>query len=428
MPIGSSGAALGPSGAIGSGDSGSGDSGLSGAVPDTSAGPLAGVTVVGFEQAVAAPYCTRLLGDLGARVIKVERPGTGDFARAYDDAANGLATHFAWLNRNKESLTLDVKSAAGRAVLDRLLDRADVVVQNLAPGAAARLGLDAKRLTRERPALVAVDISGYGTGGPLDHRRAYDLLVQAEAGACAVTGEKGRPAKPGPPVADVGSGLQAAVSILAALVARPVSGHGAAIEISMFDTVTDFIGFGLLHALYTGQERPPIGMSSPVVAPYGAYPTKDGRLVVLGTTNDEEWQRLARTLLGRPDLADDSSLATNAQRCEQRDRLDAAVAEWTVTLETDEVLRQADAARIGNGVYREVLEVVEHPQLTQRHRWQQVDSPVGPVSSLLPPFISADWPALLRAVPALGEHTSQILAELGLSAAEQDRLRAAGVT
>jgi itaconate CoA-transferase len=401
--------------------------GSSGAATDIPSGPLAGVTVVGFEQAVAAPYCTRMLADLGARVIKVERPGTGDFARAYDDAANGLATHFAWLNRNKESFTLDVKAAEGQAVLGRLLDRADVVVQNLAPGAAARIGIDAKTLTAQRPTLVAVDISGYGTGGPLDHRRAYDLLVQAEAGACAVTGEEGRPAKPGPPVADVGSGLQAAVSILAALVARPVNGRGAAIEISMFDTVTDFIGFALLHALYTGQERPPIGMSSPVVAPYGAYPTKDGRLVVLGTTNDAEWQRLVRVLLGRPDLADDDSFATNAQRCEQRDRLDAAVAEWTMTLEMDEVLHRADAAGIGNGVYHEPLEVVEHPQLTQRNRWRQVDSPVGPLSSLLPPFTSADWPTPLRGVPALGEHTSQILAELGLSAAEQERLRAAGV-
>ena len=397
------------------------------AAPNVLSGPLAGITVVGFEQAVAAPYCTRLLADLGARVIKVERPGTGDFARAYDEAANGLATHFVWLNRSKESLTLDVKAADGQAVLGLLLDRADVVVQNLAPGAAARIGIDAKTLTAQRPSLVAVDISGYGTGGPLDHRRAYDLLVQAEGGACAVTGEEGRPAKPGPPVADVGSGLQAAVSILAALVARPASGRGAAIEISMFDTVTDFIGFALLHALYTGRERPPIGMGSPAVAPYGAYPTKDGRVVVLGTTNDAEWQRLARTLLGRPDLADDGSVATNGQRCEQRERLDAAVAEWTMTLETDEVLRRADAAGIGNGVYREPLEVVEHPQLTQRNRWRQVDSPVGPVSSLLPPFTSADWPTTLRGVPALGQHTSQILAEFGLSAAEQGRLRAAGV-
>lgn len=390
-------------------------------------GPLAGITVVGFEQAIAAPYCTRLLGDLGARVIKVERPGTGDFTRAYDDVVNGLSSHFVWLNRNKESLTLDIKAAEARPVLDRLLGQADVVIQNLAPGAAERVGIDAKSLVAARPALVAVDISGYGTGGPLDHRRAYDLLVQAEAGACAVTGEPGRPAKPGPPVADVGTGLQAAVGILAALVGRGATGRGSALDISMFDTVTDFIGFALLHAMYTGQERPPIGMSSPVVAPYGAYPTRDERRVVLGTTNDAEWRRLATDLLERPDLATDESLATNARRCAQRLRVDAAVAAWTVGLDSAEILRRADAAGIGNGVYHDILEVVQHPQLTQRSRWQSVDSPVGPVSTLLAPPASDDWTPPLRAIPGVGEHTTAILTELGLSPAERDRLRSAGV-
>jgi crotonobetainyl-CoA:carnitine CoA-transferase CaiB-like acyl-CoA transferase len=275
--------------------------------------------------------------------------------------------------------------------------------------------------------MIAVDLSGYGTGGPLDHRRAYDLLVQAEAGSCAVTGEEGRPAKPGAPVADVGSGLQAAVSILAALVARGTTGRGAAIEISMFDTVTDFLGFALLHARYTGIERPPIGMSSPVVAPYGAYPTKDGRTAVLGTTNDGEWQRLARTLIGRADLADDPSLATNAQRCAQRPRLDAAIAEWTQGLVLDEVLERADAAGIGNSVYNELLEVVDHPQLTARDRWREVGSPVGPVASLLPPFTSAQWATPLEPIPGLGEHTDTILAELGLSPEAVADLRASGV-
>jgi itaconate CoA-transferase len=397
-----------------------------GAEPGTRTSPLAGITVVAFEQAVAAPYCTRLLGDLGARVIKVERPGTGDFTRGYDTAANGLATHFVWLNRNKESLTVDVKTPQGRAVVDRLLDQADVMVQNLAPGAAQRLGLDAQTLSRVRPSLIAVDMSGYGTGGPLDHRRAYDLLVQAEAGACAVTGEEGRPAKPGPPVADVGCGLQAAVSVLAALVARQSTGRGAVIEVSMFDTVADFLGFALLHAFYTGGERPPIGMSSPVVAPYGAYPTKDGRTVVLGTTNDAEWRRLAGPLLGRPDLLEDETLATNAQRCEQRERLDQAVADWTSALELAEILRRADASGIGSGVYNGILDVVGHPQLTARHRWQQVDSSAGPLASLLPPFTSAGWDTPLHPVPALGEHTSAILTELGLSGDEQRRLRDAG--
>ena len=402
-------------------------------MPDGSAStlsaPLAGLTVVSFEQAVAAPYCTRLLGDLGARVIKVERPGSGDFTRAYDDVADGLATHFVWLNRNKQSLALDVKEPVARAALDRLLDRADVVVQNLAPGAARRLGLDAAGLVAARPRLVAVDMSGYGTGGPMDHRRAYDLLVQAEAGACATTGEPGRPAKPGPPVADVGSGLQAAVAILAALVGRGTTGRGAAIEVSMFDTVTDFLGFALLHARYSGRERPPIGMSSPVVAPYGAYRTRDGRIAVLGTTNDAEWQRLALQVVDRPDLAADPALATNAQRCEQRARIDAAIADWAGTLELAEVLSRADAAGIGNGVYNEVLDVVDHPQLIARGRWQEVGSAVGPVATLLPPWTSDAWTTPLQPVPAVGEHTRAILTELDLPAGDVDELcRAAGLT
>ena len=353
----------------------------------------------------------------------MERPGIGDFAREYDDAVDGLASHFVWLNRNKESLAFDVKTSGGKLVLDRLLDTADVVVQNLAPGAARRLGIDAASLVRSRPSLVAVDISGYGTGGPLDHRRAYDLLVQAEAGSCAVTGEEGRPAKPGAPVADVGTGMQSAIGILAALFARRATGRGAAIEVSLFDTVTDFLGFELLHARYTGRERPPIGMSSPVVAPYGAYPTRDGRVAVLGTTNDAEWQRLARILIGRPDLAEDESLAGNAQRCVQRARLDAAIAEWTSTLDLAEILERADAAGIGNAVYNQVLDVIDHPQLTERGRWREVGSSVGPVSSLLPPTSTASWTTPLRPIPAVGEHTEAILAELDVSA---DDLRAAG--
>lgn len=379
--------------------------------------PLAGLTVVSFEQAVSLPYCTRLLGDLGARVIKVERPGTGDFARDYDDVAHGLSSHFVWLNRNKESLALDVKSAQGAAVLARLFERADIVAQNLAPGAAARLGIDAATLSATYPSLVAVDLSGYGTGGPLDRRRAYDLLVQSEAGACAITGEPGRPAKPGPPVADVGAGLQAVVAILAALVARAGTGRGAAIEISMFDTVVDFVGFALLHAFFTGTERAPIGLSSPVVSPYGGYRSRDGRTVVLGTTNDNEWQRLTRDLINRPDLADDPTLASNAQRCEQRARVDEAVAAWVTTVDAADALRLADAAGIGNGVYHDMLEVVDHPQLTERGQWQQVESPVGPLPTVLPAFRSSDWDVPLGRIPAVGEHTGQILAELGFDSA-----------
>ncbi|UMG91292.1 CaiB/BaiF CoA-transferase family protein [Nocardioides sp. TF02-7] len=373
---------------------------------------MTGTTVVSFEQAVSAPYCTRLLADLGARVIKVERPGSGDFTRSFDTDVDGLATHFVWLNRNKESLALDVKDPDARPALEALLDRADVVVQNLAPGAAQRLGLDAESLVARRPRLVAVDISGYAPDGPNAHRRAYDLLVQAEAGACAATGWPGRPARPAIPAADVGTGLMAALAALAALQARHVHGRGAALRMSMFDVTADLMGFGLLHARYTGEERPPDGMSSPTVSPYGAYPTRDGRQVVLGTTNDDEWQRLTRRLLERPDLADDPAYATNDQRWHHRDAINTEIAAWTSQHDIADICTRADAAGIGNAVLRPVTEAAHHNELTERERWTTVGSSVGPVATLLPPFGSATWPARLEPVPALGEHTEAILAEL----------------
>lgn len=385
--------------------------------------PLTGVTVLAFEQAVAAPYCTRLLADLGARVIKVERPGVGDFTRHYDNEADGLATHFVWLNRNKESIAIDVKDPEMRPALEGLLDLADVVVQNLAPGAAARLGLDAETLVAARPALVAIDMSGYGHDGPNADRRAYDLLIQAESGSCAATGWPGQPAKPGAPVADCGSGVMAAVSILAALNARHETGRGAALSMSMFDVVTDMLGFAMLHARYTQTDRPPNGMSSPVAAPYGAYPSKDGLTVVLGTTNDQEWSRLTRQLIDRPDLADDPRYATNYQRCALRDELDDQIAAWTVQHNAAEVCTLADGAGIGNAIYRTVLEAVDHPELVERGRWRTVGSSVGPVASLMPPFQSSAWTVPLNPVPALGEHTAAILAELEHDISRQELTR-----
>ncbi|MGH1565273.1 CoA transferase [Mumia sp. DW29H23] len=377
--------------------------------------PLSGITVLAFEQAVSAPYATRVLADLGARVIKVERPGTGDFTRWFDQDAGGLATHFVWLNRNKESIALDVKDPAARPTLEALLDRADVVIQNLAPGAAARLGLDAESLVAARPHLVAVDISGYGHDGPNAHRRAYDLLVQAESGSCASTGWPGHPARPAIPSADVGSGLMAAVSVLAALQARHEHGRGAALRISMFDVATDFLGFSLLHALYTGQERPPHGMSSPTVAPYASYPTRDGRSVVLGTTNDGEWQRLTRDLVGRNDLAENPDYATNDRRWNHTDAINAEIARWTVEHDAEEICALADRAGIGSAVLRSVPEAARHPEIVERDRWTQVDSSVGPVASLRAPIESPAWAQPLNGVPGLGEHTDAILAELGLS-------------
>jgi itaconate CoA-transferase len=386
--------------------------------------PLDGVRVVTFEQAVAAPLCTRHLADLGARVIKVENPDGGDFTRSYDDAMKGLASQFVWLNRNKESLALDVKHPSAQGVLDRLLANTDVVVQNLAPGAAARLGVDAAALTARFPRVVAVDLSGYGPDGPLAPKRAYDLLVQSEAGSCAVTGRPGEWAKPGIPVADVGSGMYALSSVLAALLARERTGRGAAISVSMFDTIAEWLGFALNFTMGTGLEREPNGLSSPTVAPYGAYPTGDGQTVVLGTTNDKEWQRFAVTMLERPDLAAEPRYATNPLRCERRAELDTIIAAWTAQFPLADLQERAEAAGIGNARLNSVADVLAHPQLAPR--WRDVETPVGPLRALSPPFESPEWTPRMDRVPALGEHTDAVLRELGFAPYEIDELRRQG--
>ncbi len=379
-------------------------------------GPLSGLLVVALEQAVAAPLCTRHLGDLGARVVKIENRDGGDFTRDYDESVRGMSAAFVWLNRNKESVTLDLKHPAGRDLLDRLLCRADVFVQNLAPGAAARLGLDAASLVAVHPRIVAVDMSGYGEGGPLEHKRSYDLLVQAEAGSCSVTGVPGAYAKPGIPVADVGSAMYAYSSILAALYQRELTGRGTAISVSMMDTIAEWMGPFLHYTLHTGEERQPNGISSPTVAPYGSYPTSDQQTVVLGTTNDREWQRLATELLGRPDLAADPRFGSNDARCRLRAELDAVIAAWTCERTLEAVQRLADAAGIGNARLNTVRDVLDHPQLTERGRWHEVDSPVGPVPVLATPPVSPSWATRMEPIPGLGEHTDALLAELGCSA------------
>ena len=385
--------------------------------------PLAGLLVVTLEQAVAAPLCTRHLADFGARVIKIEPPGRGDFTRDYDDVVRGLAAHFVWVSRGKESLTLDLKSAAGIALLHQLLAGADVLVSNLGPGAVGRLGLAGDVLAERYPRLITATISGYGTGGTLDHKRAYDLLAQAEAGSCAITGWPGQPAKPGIPIADVGTAMYAFSSILTALYDRERTGRGAAISVSLFDTVAEFMGYALNHARHTGHDQAPNGLSAPAVAPYGAYPTSDGQTVVLGTTNDAEWRRLAVRMLDRPELADDPRFARNADRIAHRAELDAEITAWCAARPLAEIQTAADAAGIGNARYNTPTEVVNHPHLAQRSRWREVDSPAGPLPVLLPPPGVAGWEPVLGAVPGLGAHTDGILAELGLSAERIGELR-----
>lgn len=391
--------------------------------------PLAGITVVALEQAVAAPMCTRVLADFGARVIKVENPAGGDFARHYDDVVAGQAAHFVWANRNKESVTLNLKSAAGVDVLHRLLDGADVLVSNLAPGATARIGISPADVRTRHPQLIPVEIDGYGAGGPISHKRAYDLLVQAESGACAVTGHPGLPAKPGPAVADISTGLHTALSIIALLYARDTgrsAGAAPAVAVSLFDTMTDIMGYQLTHARYSGADQQPVGMGSPAVAPYGAFATRDGHTVVLGTTNDREWRRLAHDVIERPDLAGDPAYASNAGRVAHRDILHDAVESWCARQDLAHIQQKADDAGIGNSRYNRPSEVVAHPHLSARDRWRPVQTPGGEITALLPPPVIEGFEPPMGAVPGLGQHTDAILGEFGWSDREIAALRAQG--
>jgi itaconate CoA-transferase len=391
-------------------------------------GPLAGVTVVALEQAVSAPLASRTLADLGARVIKVENPRGGDFARHYDDVVDGTAAHFVWVNRGKESLTLDLKDPRGIDVLHRLLDAADVLVSNLAPGATQRLGIGPAQLEQRHPHLVSVEISGYGPGGPLSEKRAYDLLVQAESGAASITGREGEPAKAGPPIADTSSGLYAAIAVLAGLYRKQAGQGGDATHVAMFDVMTELMGYTLHYTRHTGVEQQPVGMGSPAVAPYSAYATADGQTVVLGTTNDREWQRLARDLLARPDLADDPRFADATGRVAHRAELDDEIAAWCARTDLATIQAEADAAGIGNARYNTAAEVLAHPHLAARDRWREIGTPNGPVPALLPPLGSPSWDARMDLVPALGEHSAAILGELGVSPEETAALHADGVT
>ncbi|WP_231502581.1 CaiB/BaiF CoA-transferase family protein [Blastococcus sp. URHD0036] len=389
-------------------------------------GPLDGVTVVSMEQAVSAPYATRQLADMGARVVKVERPDGGDFARHFDTAANGTGAHFAWVNRNKESLTLDVKAPRGAEVLGRLLDAADVFVHNLVPGAAPRLGLDGATLLAGRPRLVVCEISGYGTGGPFDDRKAYDLLLQAEAGIATVTGSLDQPVKPGIAVADIAAGMFACSSVLAALVQRGRTGAGAALEVSMLDAVADWMGYPLTVRKHGAEPELTSGMSHPAISPYDAYPTADGRLVALSVQNDREWTKLATLVLRRPELADDPAYATNPARVASRPAIDALVREVLAGLDADAAVGLLHGAGLGCAIVRSVAEVVDHPQLTGRDRWLQVPAPAGPVWTPLAPPVASTWSTPAGAVPGLGQHTDAILAELGYGPCDITRLHDAG--
>ena len=380
--------------------------------------PLSGITVVTLEHAIAAPLATRHLADLGARVIKIERPGSGDFARGYDERVRGLASHFVWTNRSKESLTLDVKQAQAQKILKRLiLERADVLVQNLAPGAAARLGLSHETLCAEKPSLIVCDISGYGGDGPYRDKKAYDLLIQSEAGFLSVTGTKDEPAKAGISVADIAAGMYAYSNILAALLERHKTGRGRHIDVSMLESLLEWMSYPLYYA-FDGAEPPQrTGASHATIYPYGPFPAGDGKTVMLGIQNEREWAAFCEKVLARPELASDPRFSGVSKRAAARAVLQPIIVEVFSRLSAEELVRRLDAAQIANARVNDMREVWNHPQLRARKRWDEVDTPEGPVTSLLPPGLMGGEARMDR-VPALGEHTEAILAELGLSPAQ----------
>ena len=388
--------------------------------------PLEGMTVVSLEQAVAAPFATRQLADLGARVIKVERPGVGDFARGYDETVNGLASHFVWLNRSKESLTLNLKEGGAKEVLHRLIERADVFVQNLAPGAAERLGFGAEDLREEHPRLIHCGISGYGEGGPYAQKKAYDLLVQCEAGLVSITGTPEIPSKVGISIADIAAGMYAYSGILSALLRRERAGEGATLEVSMLEALGEWMGFPAYFAGYGGKEPQRSGASHAAIAPYGPFECGDGEIVFLGIQNEREWLNFCEVVLGQPALARDERFANNSERVANRDGLHQEVEAIFEGLSSEEAIERLESAKIANARMRTVRDFLDHPQLEARGRWREVGSPVGPIRALIPPATMHGAESAMKPIPEVGEHTDAILEELGLDAGTVAGLREAG--
>jgi formyl-CoA transferase len=390
--------------------------------------PLEGITVVSLEQAVAAPYATRQLADLGARVIKIERPGGGDFARRYDTTVHGNSSYFVWLNRSKESLTLDVKDERGRAVLGQLLARADVFVCNLAPGAADRLGLSPAALTAEHPRLIPCTISGYGTSGPWADRKAYDLLVQCQTGLVSLTGSGAEPARAGISVADIAAGMYAYSGVLTALFTRATTGVARPVEVSLFEALAEWMGQPAFYTAHSGAQPPRLGTQHPTIAPYGAYTAADGKDVLFSIQNEREWAALCTEFLDDPALTDDPRFATSSDRVAHRDELNAVVAERFARSDSEEIIGVLDRIGVACAGVNSVAEFLEHPVLSGRDRWREVAVPGGaPVRALLPPADLAGTGARMDPVPAPGEHTAALLGELGHSADAVEALRSDGV-
>ena len=388
--------------------------------------PLEGITVVTLEHAIAAPFCTRQLADLGARVIKIERPGSGDFARGYDERVRGLASHFVWTNRSKESLTLDVKHRDAAAILERLLRKADVLVQNLAPGAAARLGLSYEMLEAKHPRLVVCDISGYGDSGPYRDKKAYDLLIQSESGFLSITGTPDDPAKAGCSIADISAAMYAYSSILAALLARERTGRGCRIEVALLETMVEWMSYPLYYAHEGAPPPPRTGAAHATIYPYGPFPAGDGKIVMLGLQNEREWTVFCDKVLHDAALAVDPRFASNSKRAAAREELRTIIIDAFRDLTAEEVIARLDTAQIANARMNDMHEVWEHAQLKARGRWTEVDSPAGRIAALLPPALPNSVTPRMDPVPALGQHTDAILRELDFDAPTIARLRADG--
>jgi itaconate CoA-transferase len=388
--------------------------------------PLDGITVVSLEHAIAAPFCTRQLADLGARVIKVERPGGGDFARGYDTQVDGLSSHFVWVNRSKESLALDLKQPAAIATLRKLLKTADVLVQNLAPGAAARMGLTAEVLQKENPQLILCDISGYGNDGPYRDKKAYDLLIQSEAGFLSVTGTPETPSKAGNSIADIAAGMYAYTNILAALLQRGKTGKGSVIDISMLESLTEWMSFPMYYA-YKGAEPPPRnGASHATIYPYGPFKAGDGKTVMLGLQNEREWVQFCETVLENPALAQDERFDRNFKRNEKRAELLEIINACFSKLSSEQLIARLEKAQIANAHLNDMAGLWKHEQLKARNRWTEVDTPNGSIAALLPPGLNDSYDYRMDPIPAVGQHTDAILKELGMSESEIASMRASG--
>jgi len=387
---------------------------------------LEGITVVALEHAIAAPFCTRQLADLGARVVKIERPGVGDFARAYDARVRGLASHFVWTNRSKESLSLDLKHPEAPGIVAKLLGGADVLVQNLAPGAAARMGLSFDALHGAHPGLIVCDISGYGADGPYRDKKAYDLLIQSESGFVSTTGTPEEPAKAGCSVADIAAGMYAYSNVLAALIERGRTGRGKRIDVSMLESMVEWMSYPMYYAFDGAPPPPRAGAAHATIYPYGPFPTGDGNTVMLGLQNEREWQVFCDKVLGQPALVADPRFDTNARRNASRAELRAIIVEAFAALDAGGAVALLEAAGIANARVNTMADVWAHPQLQARGRWTEVGTPAGPIPALLPPGTSAADAPRMDDIPALGAHTDAILAGLGYDAATIARLRRDG--